>query len=126
MHGLKKCTMAFNKVCLCKNFRLICRGLQSVCRCGVQVQKRRKQASAWRQKELGYNAKDQRLVLATEDVAEALKEVSRCSQEGLAPSGVRQHDISALTYWGFTSGLCALQLGVNVTAPAYFANGQKQ
>ena len=41
----------------------------------LQVQKRRKQASAWRQKELGYNAKDQRLVLTTEDVAEALKEV---------------------------------------------------
>lgn len=39
------------------------------------MHKRRKQASAWRQKELGYNAKDQRLVLATEDVAEALKEV---------------------------------------------------
>jgi transcription initiation factor TFIID subunit 10 len=57
----------------------------------LQVQKRRKQASAWRQKELGYNAKDQRLVLTTEDVAEALKE-----------------------------------LGVNVTAPQYFANGQKQ
>ena len=41
----------------------------------LQVHKRRKQASAWRQKELGYNAKDQRLVLAAEDVAEALKEV---------------------------------------------------
>lgn len=49
--------------------------------CGIrlaQVHKRRKQASTWRQKELGYNAKDQRLVLATEDVAEALKEVRRC------------------------------------------------
>lgn len=41
----------------------------------LQVHKRRKQASTWRQKELGYNAKDQRLVLATEDVAEALKEL---------------------------------------------------
>jgi hypothetical protein len=52
----------------------------------LQVQKRRKQASAWRQKELGYNAKDQRLVLTTEDVAEALKEVSWCFTAAL-PDG---------------------------------------
>ncbi len=45
-----------------------------------QVAKRRKHASAWRQKELGYNARDQRLVLTTEDVAEALKEVSTCGE----------------------------------------------
>ena len=49
---------------------------EELCRaCIQQVHKRRKQASTWRQKELGYNAKDQRLVLTTEDLAEALQEV---------------------------------------------------
>jgi hypothetical protein len=60
--------------------------MQMTCSCKLQVQKRRKQASAWRQKELGYNAKDQRLVLTTEDVAEALKEVSWCFTAAL-PDG---------------------------------------
>ena len=41
----------------------------------LQVQKRRKQATAYRQKELGYNPKDTRLLLTTEDLSEALKEV---------------------------------------------------
>lgn len=40
-----------------------------------KVQKRRKQATPYRQKELGYNPKDLRLLLTTEDLAEALKEV---------------------------------------------------
>ena len=41
----------------------------------LQVQKRRKQASTYRQKELGYNPKDARLLLTTEDLTQALKEV---------------------------------------------------
>lgn len=41
----------------------------------LKVQKRRKQATSYRQKELGYNPKDLRLLLTTEDLSEALREV---------------------------------------------------
>ena len=41
----------------------------------AQLQKRRRQATAYRQKELGYNRKDTRLLLTTDDLADALREV---------------------------------------------------
>jgi hypothetical protein len=43
----------------------------------AQLQKRRRQATAYRQKELGYNRKDTRLLLTTDDLADALREVLR-------------------------------------------------
>jgi len=45
--------------------------------CCTQLQKRRRQATAYRQKELGYNKKDTRLLLTTDDLADALREVRR-------------------------------------------------
>lgn len=71
--------------CVCHRVRLVSLAAQSflagVTHDALQVAKRRKQASAWRQKELGYNARDQRLVLTSEDVAEALKEVKHAFHE---------------------------------------------
>ena len=50
--------------------------LRSLILC-LQLQKRRRQATAYRQKELGYNKKDTRLLLTTDDLADALREVRR-------------------------------------------------
>ena len=89
----------------------------------AQLQKRRRQATVYRQKELGYNRKDTRLLVTTDDLADALRQVLRCIP--CANCTVPDVLLLCMNVHGCRrsdQGFGLLQYGVNVKRAPYHAD----